>query len=65
MHSKVLDTRWNATVPQDPEYQGEGAVTSGSDNMADRVYAHLKAAIFALRLLPGERFSENERNNFV
>lgn len=33
---------------------------SGSDNMADRVYAHLKAAIFALRLLPGERFSENE-----
>ena len=47
-------------MPQDPEYQGDGAETSGSDNMADRVYAHLKAAIFALRLFPGERFSENE-----
>lgn len=30
------------------------------ENIADKVYAHLKAEIFAFRLLPGDRFTEND-----
>ncbi|ASK32898.1 GntR family transcriptional regulator (plasmid) [Alcanivorax sp. N3-2A] len=30
------------------------------ENLADRIYQHLKKDIFDFRLLPGDRFSENE-----
>lgn len=47
-------------MPQKPANPRLGAPKPRPENMADKVYALLKAEIFAFRLLPGERFSENE-----
>jgi len=43
-----------------PASKRGGRRKESGDNLAERIYTQLKAEIFDFRLLPGDRFSENE-----